>query len=311
LCEILIKPSSAKGFVEKIAFIINPISGVHAKRDLPELIAGIFSPSEGYDSAIYYTKCAGDATAAARNFATQDFAKVVAVGGDGTVNEVASGLIHTHTALGIVPMGSGNGLARHLNIPINKRRSLELIKTAKVETIDYGLLNDAPFFCTAGVGFDALVGNRFAMGASRGLITYIKHIITEYPRYTPERYAISIDGGKPFYRKAFLVTVANASQWGNNAHIAPQASLRDGVMDVVVMSKFPFYAVPYIGLAFFTKRVDKTRYIETFHCSNLRITRQCPGYIHFDGEASEAGNVIDVKIVTHGLKVLPKDRCEI
>ncbi|MDR1343005.1 MAG: YegS/Rv2252/BmrU family lipid kinase [Prevotellaceae bacterium] len=285
-----------------IAFILNPASGAKQRRDLPLLIRRFFSYSKGFRVAFYRTKFAGDATVVAKKFADEGYDTVVAIGGDGTVNEVAQALINTNTALGIVPIGSGNGLARHLHIPMNPRKALQLIAAAKTCRADHGLMNGVPFFCTAGVGFDALIGALFAQASSRGFITYIRQILRQFVSYQPEEYDITVDG-KVIRRKAFLITFANASQWGNNAYIAPRASVHDGVLDVVVLSEFPLYRAPEIGIRLFTRQIDKLRYIEIFRCRSASIDRASSGYTHYDGEPSHAGKHIEVKVSQGTLKI--------
>jgi diacylglycerol kinase (ATP) len=164
--------------MEKIGFIINPISGTRTKQNIPELIESILEANR-FEPVIKYTECAGHATKLAIEMVKEGFSIVVAVGGDGTVNEVARSLIHTNTALGIVPCGSGNGLARHLGIPLSISDSLELLNNYRIAEIDYGIANNIVFFCTCGVGFDALIGHQFAHSKTRGFFTYLKSILTE------------------------------------------------------------------------------------------------------------------------------------
>jgi YegS/Rv2252/BmrU family lipid kinase len=290
--------------LEKIAFIINPNSGLNRKKNVDQLIEDVFPVSDGYELVLYRTKCAGDATVVAKGFVEQGFDKVVAIGGDGTVNEVARSLVDTNTVFGIVPYGSGNGLARHLKIPLSTKRALETIRDAKPTAIDCCMLNNTPFFCTAGAGFDAQVGIRFARDSMRGLLTYVKHIIGEFATYRSEKYKITLDG-QTIERDAFLITFANASQWGNNAHIAPKADISDGLLDVVIMSTFPVYRAPQIGVELLvTKRIDQLRYIEVFKCKHAILERPKAGYIHYDGEPVRMGKVLDVQIKERALKVL-------
>jgi YegS/Rv2252/BmrU family lipid kinase len=232
---------------------------------------------------------------------------VAAVGGDGTVNEVARALVNSNTALGIVPYGSGNGLARHLGIPISMRQSLELLKTATPHSVDYGLVNEVPFFCTAGIGFDALVGNRYAAAGTRGIATYMQKVLSEIATYKPEEYAITIDG-KTIRRSAFLVTFANASQWGYNAYIAPAASLSDGMLDVVVVGKFPLLRAPEMGVQLLVKQIDKLHFVETFRCRAATLRRDREGYVHFDGEPGYMGSEVNVQVVHAALKVMTKKK---
>ncbi|MDR0688598.1 MAG: diacylglycerol kinase family lipid kinase [Prevotellaceae bacterium] len=291
-----------------IAFILNPVSGAKQKRNFPLLIRRFFTYDKGFRATFYRTRAAGDATAMAKKFAAEDYDIVVAIGGDGTVNEVAQALVNTSTALGIVPVGSGNGLARHLHIPMSPCKALARIATAKVRWADYGLMNGIPFFCTAGVGFDALIGNKFAQAGYRGLATYMQQILREFVSYKPEEYNLTVDG-KTMRRKAFLITFANASQWGNNACIAPAASVSDGLLDVVALSEFPLYCTPNIGLRLFTRQIDRCRYIEIFRCRSAAVDRAHSGYVHYDGEPSQTGKHVEVKLVQGALKIVG-ERCE-
>ena len=224
--------------MKHIAFIINPISGAkrlqQVKRQLPELVNQILD-HEQWQPTLVYTTHAGHATELAQQFAHDGFDAVVSVGGDGTVNEVARGLRDTTTALGILPMGSGNGLARHLHIPMDTRKAIALLNNCRTIDIDYGLANEQLFVCTCGAGLDAEVADRFAHSAQRGFMTYLQNIIHLVFTYKAQTYHISGDGISET-RKAFLVTFANANQWGNAARIAPHAGLQDGKMDIVLMS---------------------------------------------------------------------------
>ncbi|GHU95273.1 hypothetical protein FACS1894156_4640 [Bacteroidia bacterium] len=289
--------------MESIAFIVNPIAGGRSKQQLPKHVAAAFPPAH-YHTQIVYTEQAGDAERMAKTFAAQGFCKVVAVGGDGTVNEVARGLIDTPAALGIVPYGSGNGLARHLKIPVlMPRKALSFIANAQVRAIDYCTLNGAPFFCTAGVGFDALVGSKFAKDTQRGLVTYIKHVVDNIATYRPEKYRLVIDG-KAIERTAFLITFANASQWGNNGYIAPHANISDGWMDVVIINEFAAYKLPSMVTKLFTRQLPSEPEVETFRCQHVIVECAKKGYAHYDGEPTVPGNRLEVKIFPQRLKVL-------
>ncbi|MDR0710854.1 MAG: YegS/Rv2252/BmrU family lipid kinase [Prevotellaceae bacterium] len=288
--------------MKNIAFIQNPVSGARQRQDLPLLIRRFFTSNKGFRGTFYRTRFAGDATVMAKKFVADGYDAVVAIGGDGTVNEVAQALVGSNTALGIVPVGSGNGLARHLHIPMNPCKALELISTAKTSTMDYGTMNGIPFFCTAGLGFDALIGNLFARAASRGLATYVRQILKAFISYKPEHYDLTIDGSA-IHRKAFLITFANASQWGNNAYIAPAANVSDGLMDVVVVSEFLFYHAPTIAVMLFTRQIDKLHFVEIFRCRTATVDRAHSGYIHYDGEPSQTGSHVEVQMVQGALKV--------
>jgi YegS/Rv2252/BmrU family lipid kinase len=286
-----------------IAFIHNPASGAKQRWDFPVLIRRFFTREGGFRVTFHRTRFAGDATAVARRFAAEGYDVVVAIGGDGTVNEVAQALVGAGAALGIVPAGSGNGLARHLRIPMSVGKALELIATAKTCRMDHGLINGVPFFCTAGVGFDALIGHMFAQAGARGFAAYVRQTLKAFVSYKPELYRLAIDG-EEICREAFLVTFANASQWGNNACIAPAASASDGLMDVVVVGKFPLYRAPEIAVRLFTRKIDRLRFVEIFRCRAATVERARSGYIHCDGEPSQADRHLEVKVVQGALSVV-------
>lgn len=287
---------------QRIAYIINPISGTTDKCAVADYIEKT-SERHAADSSIYFTQCGGDATEQARHFAREGYEKVVAVGGDGTVNETARGLLGTGVALGIVPLGSGNGLARHLKIPMNYHRAIDITLHGNIITADHGLLNGHPFFCTAGSGFDAQVGHRFSKAGTRGFATYAQTSLVEYFKYTSQNYKITLDG-RVFSRRAFLITFANASQWGYNAYIAPNASLSDGLLDMVIISPFPIIQAPIMGLRVFTKSIYQSRNIEIFRFKNALVEREKSGYVHIDGEPMRENRLLDVQTVRHALKLI-------
>jgi YegS/Rv2252/BmrU family lipid kinase len=290
----------------KIAFIINPFSGTRKKENLPaiilkELDSSIFEPE------IIFTGYRGHGTELAREYAEKGFQFVVAVGGDGTVNEVARSLIHTNSSLGIIPIGSGNGLARHLGISMNIKNAVKQLNFSESILIDYGLVNGRPFFCTCGTGFDAYVSTEFAKGRRRGVMRYIEKIITGYFNYKSQKCHLKGDG-IDLKAKAFVLTFANASQWGNNAYIAPQASVQDGKIDISIMSNFPIIAIPSLALQLFAKTIDKDLFMTTLRAKNITLTRESNGPFHYDGEPYEEGTKIHIKTIPDGLKVLVKKR---
>jgi len=287
---------------ERFFFIINPIAGVRSKEDIPQSIKEIFNGS-GRSYEIAFTKCKGHATELAQEAVSQNFDAVVAVGGDGTINEVATGLIGKKPALGIIPLGSGNGLARHLQVPINIQKSIKYLLDAAPISVDHCRLNDLPFFCTAGVGFDALIGKVFAEQKTRGFSTYLKTVVAEYQSYKCESYKITLDG-KEIEMKAFLLSFANASQYGNNVFIAPQASLQDGYIDVCMMHPFPLRSLLNLGFRLFTKRVNKFHYLDIIKAKNIEIERKSSGPVHLDGEPVNMEARLKISIVPNSLRVL-------
>jgi len=290
----------------KIAFIINPFSGTGKKEDIPALIQQTLDTML-YDPEIVYTEYRGHGTELAKSFVHKHFQVVVAVGGDGTVNEVGRSLVHTNTSLGIVPIGSGNGLARHLGIPMNIKKAIKQLNRSEPILMDYGIVNNRPFFCTCGTGFDAYVSTEFAKGKKRGVMSYIEKIITGYFSYKSQNYHL-VGDGIDLKSKAFVITFANASQWGNNAYIAPQASVQDGKLDISIMSSFPIIAIPTLALQLFAKTIDKDLFMTTLRSKDITLVREESGPFHYDGEPYEEGKEIQIKTIPDGLKVLVNKR---
>ncbi len=287
---------------KKAVFVINLVSGTSNKAGVPNLIESNIDKSI-YDYEVAITEYAGHASEIASRAKDNGVDVVVAVGGDGTVNEVARAIVHSGTALGIMPCGSGNGLARHLLLPMNLKKSIEVINACEIRDLDYGIINGYPFFCTCGMGFDAFVSQKFAESGKRGPITYAENILREGLRYKPETYVIQDDNGTARY-EAFLVSCANASQYGNNAYIAPQASMSDGLLDVIIMEPFDVIDAPQISIDMFNKTLDKNSKIKTFRCKKLHIQRSRPGVIHYDGDPVMTGESIDVEVQEKGVKIL-------
>ena len=288
--------------IKKIAFILNPISGTHSKKEIPELIEKTLD-HEQFDHQLILTEYAGHAAEIAKNCAARGIDIVVAIGGDGTVNEVARSLVHTQTALGIIPCGSGNGLARHLCLPLDFKKAIQIINSSKIEAFDYGVINDLPFFCTCGMGFDAFISLKFAEAGKRGPMTYLENVLKEGLKYQPETYEVEDETGAKRY-KAFLIACANASQYGNNAYIAPGATMKDGEMDVIIMEPFDALDAPQIAADLFMKTITNNSKIRTFRTKSLHIHRKEPGAIHYDGDPIMTGEDIDVHIEHHGINIV-------
>lgn len=287
---------------KKILFIVNPISGTGSKSSIVSAIDKYLDKSL-FDYEVKYTEYAGHAAELAAQAADKHVDIIVAVGGDGTVNEVARAVIHTDSALGILPCGSGNGLARHLHIPFNVKNALHILNQCCVTGLDYGRINEYPFFCTCGMGFDAFVSMKFAESRKRGFISYIDKTLREGIKYKPETYIIEDENGIEMH-KAFLIACANASQYGNNAYIAPHASMDDGLMDVIIMEPFNPIEAPQIILQLFNKTLPSNSHIKQFQARKIKIVRPCEGAIHCDGEPIMLGKELNIELISDSFKVV-------
>ncbi len=264
---------------------------------------GKYIDKKRYIHSIVYTQYAGHATLLAKEAVANGVDIVVAVGGDGTINEVGRALVHSETAMGVIPCGSGNGFARHLGVPLDIRKAVEFINSAKIVSIDYGKLNGRPFFCTCGVGFDALVSNHFSKASRRGIFSYIQTTLLDWVEYKPEVYELEADHVKKHY-KAFIIACGNASQYGNNAYIAPYASMRDGLLNVSILSPFAPVEVPKIVAQLFANRFDISDHMTSLSARWVKIKRKAPGPVHYDGEPCEMQAELFVEVVPSGIKVL-------
>ena len=304
--------------MKNIAFIINPISGSKetqsAKRKLPKLIMQTIDPEQWLPN-IVYTEYAGHATELAYQYTRMGFDAVVAVGGDGTVNEVARGLVKGYsipgtgvrTAMGILPMGSGNGFARHLGIPVRAQKAIEMLNRAEPISVDYGLANGKLFVSTCGTGFDAVIADHFAGSNKRGFSTYLRNIIKDVFTYTPQTYHI-VGDGLDLTHRAFLITFANANQWGYEAMIAPKASIQDGKMDIMLMSSHAILGSASLALRLFAGNIDNSYFMDTVRAREVTLEREEEAPFHIDGDPVEMEKDIHIRIVEDGLRVLAEKR---
>lgn len=290
----------------RVMLIINPISGTSSKDGLKESVCAALNP-QGFEVTSRLTRGRGDATTIAREAIADGYDSVIAAGGDGTINETARALCDTHVALGIIPAGSGNGLARHCGIPLDLNGALAVIAANHTLPCDYGSVNGRPFFCTFGTGFDATVSDRFAHDKRRGRITYIKNTFKEYISYQPEEYIISANGHVLTHR-AFVVAACNASQYGNNAYIAPHASITDGLLDLTIIHYGNLLTTALVGIDLMTGFIERNMLIHTLRTDEAVIERNNPGPVHIDGEPMEMGTRLEIKCHHAGLNIhLPAD----
>ncbi|MFD2874612.1 diacylglycerol/lipid kinase family protein [Mucilaginibacter ximonensis] len=282
----------------KTLFIINPISGGKKKDRVPELVKSHFKG----EAAIVFTTGVSHANEVAAK-AIGEYDMVVAVGGDGTINEVASALVGSTTVLGVVPCGSGNGLSRFLQIPMDIEKAIENLNGDNVAMIDSATANGKPFFNMAGMGFDAHISEVFSHNKKRGFISYIKSSLQEVINYKSQYYHLEIDG-KIYEREAFMVSFANSSQYGNNAHVSPQASVQDGLLDVCIIKPFPLYRFASLVIRMFNKTANKSRFVEIINGEHIVVKRKAKGPMHLDGEPEIAEAEVKIDILPASLNIL-------
>ena len=285
-----------------IVAIINPVSGTGSKDKIPRLIDTVVD-HERNDVSIVISEYAGHAREIAAQAVSDGADVVVAIGGDGTVNEVGSAVCGTDTALAIVPCGSGNGLARHLRISMNASRAMQVLNDGVVGSFDYCTVNGKPFFCTCGMGFDAAVSYKFSNEGTRGFITYIKTTLNEYLKYKPKEYLIDIDGAK-LRERAFVIACCNAAQYGNNAYIAPRATMQDGLVDVTVMHPFNVVQGPIIGARLFLKQLNHDHHVSIYRGKRVIIERERNDIMHIDGDPVDMPERIVIENKPNGIKIL-------
>ena len=284
----------------KSIFIVNPRSGVRRRLDMMALIREEF---RGEDYEILGCERPEHLDAVIDNARAQSVEVVFAVGGDGTVHEVARRLIGKPMALGIIPTGSGNGFARHLGIPVDVRAALRECDRWRADTIDTGSVNEQPFLAVFGVGFDAYVAEKFAVSAVRGLQTYVREGITGFVSYHATDYELIIDG-ETTRPRAFVIAVANSSQYGNNAQIAPLASLQDGLLDVVIVEEPTLVSAPFLLTRLFTGSLHQAAGVTMTQGRFIKIRRESAGPAHVDGEPIALPEVLEVAINPRSLRVL-------
>ncbi|SDH50838.1 lipid kinase, YegS/Rv2252/BmrU family [Pedobacter terrae] len=285
-----------------ILFIINPISGGRGKLRIPDFIDK-YLDKEKFSPNFVFSEYVGHAGELADEAATKNFDVIIAAGGDGTINEVATKVLKHNKILGILPLGSGNGLARFLNISKNLRYALSIINNFKIDEIDTAEFNKKCFFNLAGMGFDAHLSAVFSKDKKRGLSGYVKLGFKEVFNYKAQTYQLAIDG-KAYTRKAFAISIANSSQYGNDVFIAPNASVKDGLLDVCIIKPFPIIKLPLLGYVMLNGKAETSDMIEIIKGKNIKITRETAGAVHVDGEPLQMGVEIEAMVKPLSLKVI-------
>ncbi|OGY99629.1 MAG: hypothetical protein A2945_03215 [Candidatus Liptonbacteria bacterium RIFCSPLOWO2_01_FULL_52_25] len=284
-----------------ILFVVNLAAGSGKHRRVERLIEAKLDKQK-FNPSLAYTRTKNHATDLAKNAVANNFYAVVAVGGDGTVNEAGKALVGTKTALAFLPTGSGNGLARHLKIPMRLEKAMAVINSGRIAAIDTVNINGGIYIGMAGVGLDAHIGWKFSQSGKRGFWNYIKCFWRTYPTHKPDNYEIVADGNV-ITRKALLVSFANGSQYGNGATIAPEADLQDGLLDVCVLKDFRFYHLPHLTYKLFNKTLHTSKYLETFRAKEITI-KQNDHSAHIDGEPIHLGKEISIRVDPLSLRVI-------
>lgn len=287
----------------KMALIVNPISGTRDKEQLLKYVMGRME-EKGIEAQVEYTRYGGHASLLTGMLLEKGFKEIVAIGGDGTVNEVASALTGTQGALGIIPFGSGNGLARHLKIPMHPIKAFDVILENNIVDIDYCTANGRKYFCAFGVGYDAEVAETFAREGKRGLATYVVSAIKEYGRFQPDKYKINIDG-EELTDEFYIISASNGSQYGNNAFIAPQAVVNDGLLDLVMIRPGTHLTRAMLGIKLFTDTISDggtVTYVQVPQVEIRNLTSET-FHAHIDGEPVEMSGSIRIKCHKRELKV--------
>jgi diacylglycerol kinase (ATP) len=286
----------------KVLFIINKFSGGGYKPSVEGKIITLCGKLN-IECAIEFTQRRGHASELAKAATENDFDSVFAVGGDGTVNEVAQGLVFTKTPMGIIPKGSGNGLARHLGIPMNFLQSLSLLESTNIISMDTFSVNGKLSVNVSGIGFDGHVAGLFGKDGKRGFLSYSKLVLKEFKSFT-EFDSCMLINGKEMSRKAFMISMANSSQFGNNAKVAPHASVCDQLIDLAIIKKISFVNSLAFGYQMFTGKLDRSHWVEIKRVKDVKLKLPNPVAYHIDGEGMAPTNEFQIHVQPSSLQML-------
>ena len=269
--------------MDKIIFIVNPFSGTTNKSDFKSIVESTLETTH-FSPIIRYTEYAGHGNILASEAVHDGIDTVVAVGGDGTVNEVAQALVGTDTNLGIIPAGSGNGFSRHLHIPIHTKRAIEVINKKDITKVDTCSVNDHFFINVAGIGFDAKIAYLTKHNNQRGFLPYFKATMKE--SLNVEHADLEIYADDQVIKGRYIsAIVANASRYGYQFTVAPKADIMDGIFDITLIKEAPVYRYFMSAYRFLNKTVDRSRLVDTVKASKITIKSKKPIHFHVDGEA--------------------------
>lgn len=290
-----------KNMKKTIWFIVNPISGVRRKDDIPGLIHTHLDHLL-FNYEIQYTTHKGHAIDLALEAVNKKIDVVCAVGGDGSVHEVGTALIGSQTRLAVLPIGSGNGLARHMLIPRDVKKAIECINEMNDIQMDTVLVNDNPFLGIGGYGLDAVIAQKFDEDKKRGFLTYVKHVFKEFFKYNPMNISIDMNG-QVKKMPVVLCTIANTSEFGNGFVVSPKSDATDGKIELFILKPFSVWGIPRIIYQFFTKRSDESIYAEVISFEKAKISLS-KGIAHYDGEPVAVRKELNVQVVPKSLHIL-------
>lgn len=289
---------------EKILFIVNPISGHHDKSKFPSIVDELIDKDK-YDYTITLTEYGGHAAELTKRAIENQYDIIVAVGGDGTINEVATNMIGARQTFAIVPYGSGNGLSRHLHLPLKPQKVItEVINKGVKAKIDTATMNGVPYVSIAGVGFDAIIAEFFAKDPNRGFKTYFKLVTEKYFKFKPEKYHLILNDNEEIDCEPLFISFANSNQFGFNAAVSPHASLNDGLLDVCIFKKPNIIQVPYIAERLLTQHIDKTHVVEIHKASKINVIREKEDIANIDGEAVMMPENLEIIVNPLSLNIL-------
>jgi len=287
----------------KARFIFNPRSGHNARNPYLLKHAQQFIADHRLDAEVVLTERPRHATELARQAIDEGCQLVVAIGGDGTMNEVGCALVGTETVLGLIPCGSGNGLGRHLGIPGPGKGAFRTLLDGKPRPIDTGQANGIPFFNAMGIGFDAEISDRFNRLSRRGLEAYAHTAISAFFHFRPQVCTI-LNGQSKLLTSAFIVSIANSDQYGNDCFIAPGAEVDDGRLNVTVIKKVNLFNALPIAVRLFTGSIGGSRSVLRLSGSHFVIERATTGLLHTDGETHQTEAVIEVSVLARSLHIM-------
>jgi diacylglycerol kinase (ATP) len=287
----------------KSTFIFNPHSGHNARNPYLLERTRAFIAQHDLDASLQLTERPKHATELAKTALDHGVNAVIAIGGDGTINEVARALVDGPHPLGLIPCGSGNGLGRHLGIPQPNTAAYDALLAGQVRAIDYGTANHHHFFNVAGLGFDAEISARFNRLTRRGLMAYVRTTLKAWRSSRPEPYTIHGEDGT-YVTDAFIIAVANSDQYGNNCYIAPGAQVSDGLMNLTIIKRINWLIALPLAVRLFTGSIGQSAHVKCLIGSHFKIERATAGPIHTDGEVHETSADVEIQVYRQGLNLI-------